>query len=136
MISNNYNYILSTIFFLSSITFSYAQKIPDFINSEDLKNVKFKCLKESEVYSEKEQKYIDILWKESLQYLEAYAVALTTSPAGSSCIDSDVATYETVDGISNLCVMERRDMQLMVKNIYYPAQSCGCKSLLRCKRQC
>jgi len=118
MISNNYNYILSTIFFLSFITFSYAQKVPDFINPEDLKNVKFKCLEESEVYSEEEQKYIDILWNESLQYLEAYAVALTTSPDGSSCIDSDVATYETVDGISQLCVMERRDMQLMVKNIY------------------
>ncbi|WP_026915824.1 dimethylsulfonioproprionate lyase family protein [Christiangramia portivictoriae] len=111
-------YLLSVMIALTAYNFSYAQKIPDFIDPDELKNAKFECLEESEVYSEEEQKYIDILWKESLQYLEAYAVALTTSPEGSKCQNSDVATYETVDGISKLCIMDRRDMQLMVKNIY------------------
>jgi hypothetical protein len=97
---------------------SFGQEIPDFINPEDLKYVDCKCLEKEVKYSKKEQKYIDILWEESLRYLKAYAIALTTSPEGGKCINSDEATYETVDGFKKMCVMDRRDMQLLVKHIY------------------
>ena len=96
----------------------YAQKVPDFIAPEDLKDIDCKCLEKEVKYSKEEQKYIDILWEESLKYLEAYVTALTTSPEGSNCLQSDVATYETVDGFKKMCVMDRRDMQLLVKHIY------------------
>lgn len=103
---------------LGLMSLSYGQDVPDFINPEDLKDIDCKCLEKKVKYSKKEQKYIDILWEEALKYLEAYAVALTTSPEGSKCINSDEATYETVDGFKTMCVMDRRDMQLLVKHIY------------------
>lgn len=112
-----FKYILTSLCF-SLFSISYAQDIPDFINPEDLKDVDCKCLEKRVKYSKEEQKYIDILWEESLKYLEAYVVALTTSPEGSNCINSDEATYETVDGFKKMCVMDRRDMQLLVKHIY------------------
>lgn len=110
-------YTLSICMLLITIKLT-AQEIPDFINPEDLKNTSFKCLESPVTYSKKEQKYIDILWDESMKYLEAYVTALTTSPEGGNCLNSDVATYETVDGLKKMCVMERRDMQLLVKHIY------------------
>jgi len=105
----------TAIFFFSAIQ---AQDIPDFLDADDLKDIDCKCLEKPVEYSKEEQKYIDILWEESLKYLEAYAVALTTSPAGSYCIHSDQATYETVGGFKKICIMDRRDMQLLVKHIY------------------
>ena len=106
------------VVFIFSYNFTSAQKIPDFLNPEDLKNVNCKCLEQEVKYTKQEQKYIDILWEESLRFLEAYAIALTTSPEGSNCIQSDVATYETVDGFKKMCIMDRRDMQILVKQIY------------------
>jgi len=97
---------------------SYSQAVPDFIDPEDLDDIDCKCLEKRVKYSKEEQKYVDILWNETLKYLEAYATALTTSPEGSYCQDSDVATYETVDGFKKMCVMDRRDMQLLVKHVY------------------
>jgi len=96
----------------------YAQdlEIPDFIDKADIENFDCKCLKEEVKYSKKEQENIDILWKESLQYLKAYAIALTTSTG--KCVNSDEAIYETADGHKKMCVMDQRDMQLMVKHIY------------------
>ncbi|WP_206186843.1 cupin domain-containing protein [Winogradskyella aurantia] len=117
MISNTIKSLI-TLTTAVLINVSYAQDIPDFINPEDLKDVECKCLEKKVKYSKQEQKYIDILWEESLKYLEAYAVALTTAPEGSKCINSDEATYETVDGFKKMCVMDRRDMQLLVKHIY------------------
>ena len=114
----------NTLIFIISLTITlgmskmHAQEVPDFINPDDLKDIDCKCLEKEVKYSKNEQKYIDILWEESLKYLEAYAVALTTSPEGSKCINSDEATYETVDGFKKMCVMDRRDMQLLVKHIY------------------
>jgi len=107
--------VLAGILFSSTI---YAQKVPDFINPDDLKDIDCKCLEKEVKYNKEEQKYIDILWEESLKYLEAYVTALTTSPEGSNCLQSDVATFETVDGFKKMCVMDRRDMQLLVKHIY------------------
>lgn len=96
--------------------FSQERKIPDFIAQEDVANFNCKCLEEEVQYSAEDQKYIDILWDETLKYLEAYAVALTTSKG--NCVNSDEAIYETADGINRLCIMERRDVQLVVKHIY------------------
>jgi hypothetical protein len=112
---------LKLIFVLAGTLISstiYAQKVPDFIAPEELNDIDCKCLEKEVKYSKEEQKYIDILWEESLKYLEAYVTALTTSPEGSNCLQSDVATYETVDGFKKMCVMDRRDMQLLVKHIY------------------
>ncbi|PWJ42419.1 cupin domain-containing protein [Sediminitomix flava] len=111
------------ISFLLSFHFqlSFSQnipEIPDFLDPEDLKNIDCKCLEKEVKYSKEDQRYIDILWGESLKYLNAFVIALTTTPEGSNCIDSDVATYETVDGFKKMCIMDRRDMQLMVKHIY------------------
>ncbi|MCE2612853.1 hypothetical protein LVD13_07715 [Flavobacteriaceae bacterium D16] len=117
MTTHLFKYILSALC-IFVVGISYAQDIPDFINPDDLKDIDCKCLEKEVKYNKKEQKYIDILWEESLKYLEAYVVALTTSPEGSNCINSDEATYETVDGFKKMCVMDRRDMQLLVKHIY------------------
>jgi hypothetical protein len=85
------------------ITVSHAQEIPDFINPEDLKDVDCKCLEKEVKYTKEEQKYIDILWEESLKYLAAYAKALTTSPEDSPCINSDEATLKPWMGLKK-CV--------------------------------
>lgn len=90
---------------------------PDFIDVEELKNAEFKCLEKEVKHSKEDQKYIDILWDESLQYLNAYAVALTTSTSD-NCRQSDEAIWETVDGVKKMCIMDQRDMQIMVKHIW------------------
>lgn len=96
----------------------YAQdlEIPDFIDKAEIENFECKCFAKEVKYSKKEQEYVDILWDETLQYLKSYAIALTTSVG--DCVNSDEAIYETADGLDKLCVMEKRDMQLMVKHIY------------------
>ena len=108
------------LFVILTITFSglYAQdiEIPDFIDKSEIENFDCKCLEKEVKYSKEDQKYIDVLWEESLQFLEAYAIALTTSTG--KCVNSDEAIYETADGHKSLCVMDQRDMQLMVKQIY------------------
>lgn len=93
-------------------------ELPDFIDLEELKNPCFECFQEEVKYSKEDQKYIDILWDEALQYLDAYAIALTTSTA-EGCHQSDQAIWETVGGVSKkMCIMDQRDMQIMVKHIW------------------
>ena len=91
-------------------------KIPDFLDSEEIENFDCKCSEDEVIYSKEDQKHIDVLWNESMQYLKAYAIALTTTTG--KCIASDEAIYETTDGHKKICVMDEKDMQLMVKHIY------------------
>lgn len=100
------------------ITNCSASTIPDFLDKKDIEGAEFKCLGDEVHYTPNDQKYVDILWSESLKYLEAYAEALTHSIAG-NCINSDVATVDTTNGNgTKMCIMDRRDMKLLVKNIY------------------
>ena len=94
-----------------------AADIPDFLDSKEVKSAEFVCLGEQPSYSAKDQKYIDTLWSETLSYLEAYAVALTNDQS-SGCLNSDTALIDSTEGGQSMCVMDRRDMKLMVKNIY------------------
>ncbi len=94
-----------------------ALDVPDFLDADDIANAEFKCLTDPVQYSSSDQKYVDILWDETLSYLNAYAKALTND-ANSGCINSDSAIYETAGGVKRMCIMDRRDMKLMVKNIY------------------
>ncbi|GGI82435.1 hypothetical protein [Shewanella gelidii] len=94
-----------------------SAEIPDFLDANDIENAEFKCLTEPATYSEQDQKYVDMLWDETLQYLQGYAIALTND-AESGCINSDKTVYETAGGVKKMCIMDRRDMKLMVKNIY------------------
>ncbi len=94
-----------------------AAELPDFLDPDDINDADFRCLTDPTNYSESDQKQVDILWDETLQYLKAYAVALTND-ANSGCINSDLTIYETAGGVKRMCIMDRRDMKLMVKNIY------------------
>ncbi|ABV89247.1 hypothetical protein [Shewanella pealeana] len=94
-----------------------AAELPDFLDANDINNAQFQCLGESPKYSGEDQKYIDILWDETLTYLRAYAAALTNDQ-NSGCLNSDTAMVDSTEGGQNMCVMDRRDMKLMVKNIY------------------
>ena len=70
----NSKLVLATILLSNSVV---AADIPDFLDKNDINNAQFQCLGDSPQYSAKDQKYIDILWDETLTYLEAYAIALT-----------------------------------------------------------
>jgi hypothetical protein len=91
--------------------------IPDFLDPDDITDAEFKCLTEPASYSDADQKYVDILWQETIRYLDAYAKALTND-AQSGCVNSDLAIYETAPEAKRMCIMDRRDMKIMVKNIY------------------
>ncbi|TKB58309.1 cupin domain-containing protein [Ferrimonas aestuarii] len=97
-----------------------AIEIPDFLDKKEIENATFKCLTEEQKYSAADQKYVDILWQETLKYLEGYAVALSTSDG--NCRNSDLTMYQTnthdLKGPQYMCIMDRRDMKLMVKHIY------------------
>lgn len=54
-----------------------AEKLPDFLDSADIENASFVCLGETPEYSKQDQKYVDILWDETLRYLNGFAQALT-----------------------------------------------------------
>ena len=94
-----------------------ATEIPDFLDTNEINSAQFTCLGEKPTYSTADQKYVDMLWQETLTYLEAYAVALTNGQAN-DCLNSDVAMVDSTEGGQSMCVMDRRDMKLMVKNIY------------------
>jgi hypothetical protein len=94
-----------------------ASELPSFLDSNDINNAEFTCLDEKSQYDKDDQKYVDILWNETLQYLQSYAVALTNSE-NSPCLNSDQAMYDSTEGGKNMCIMDRRDMKLLVKNIY------------------
>nr|WP_090368366.1 hypothetical protein [Ferrimonas sediminum] len=97
-----------------------AADIPDFLDKKEIQNAEFKCLGEPANYSKEEQKYVDILWQETLKYLQGYAVALSTTDG--NCRNSDQSMYQTnthdLKGPQYMCIMDRRDMKLMVKHIY------------------
>ncbi|MFT5789327.1 MAG: hypothetical protein ACI8SJ_001443 [Shewanella sp.] len=94
-----------------------AADIPDFLDANEINAAKFSCLGEQSKYSAEDQKYVDILWDETLTYLKAYAIALTNDQA-SGCLNSDSAMIDSTEGGQHICLMDRRDMKLMVKNIY------------------
>lgn len=109
-----YNMLLVTMLLSSS---SIANELPSFLDSNDINDAEFICLGEEQAYSKSDQKYVDILWDETLQYLQSYAIALTNSENG-PCLHSDLAMYDSTEGGKNMCIMDRRDMKLLVKNIY------------------
>lgn len=94
-----------------------ALEVPDFLDPKDVVDAEFTCLTEAAEYQVSEQKYVDILWNETLSYLDAYAKALTND-ASSGCINSDSTIFETAGGERRMCIMDRRDMKILVKNIY------------------
>lgn len=94
-----------------------ASELPDFLDVNDINNAVFKCLGDAPTYSKVDQKYVDQLWDETLTYLRAYASALTNGEK-SHCLNSDEALFDSTEGGKKICVMDRRDMKLMVKNIY------------------
>ncbi len=94
-----------------------AADIPDFLDVDEITNSEFKCLTDPANYSPADQKHVDLLWDETLSYLNAYAKALTNDE-NSGCLNSDSTIYETAGGVKRMCIMDRRDMKLMVKNIY------------------
>lgn len=98
-------------------TSSLAADIPDFLDAADIEGATFTCLTEEAHYDAEGQKQVDVLWQETLQYLDAYAKALTNDTA-SHCLNSDESIYETAGGIKRMCIMDRRDMKNMVKSIY------------------
>jgi len=107
---------LGAVIVLLSFISCNALEIPSFLDEKDIKNAEFKCLTKPVKYSKKDQKYVDILWDETLTYIKAYALALTNGEV-SECLNSDEAVYDTTQK-KRICVMDRRDMKTMVKNIY------------------
>ncbi|QYJ93546.1 hypothetical protein [Shewanella spartinae] len=102
---------------LLSANGAMAASLPDFLDQQDIDNAEFKCLGAPVEYSAADQKYVDMLWDETLTYLKAYAIALTNGE-NSHCLNSDEALFDTTQGGQKICIMDRRDMKLMVKNIY------------------
>ncbi|TVP14579.1 hypothetical protein [Shewanella sp. KCT] len=102
---------------LLSANGAMAASLPDFVDQRDIDNAEFKCLGAPVEYSAADQQYVDMLWDETLTYLKAYAVALTNGE-NSHCLNSDEALFDTTQGGQKICIMDRRDMKLMVKNIY------------------
>ena len=96
---------------------SNANELPSFLDKTDILNAEFQCLGSTKTYKKDEQKYIDILWNETLSYLNAYALALTNSNQN-KCLNSDEAMIESTSGVKKMCIMDRKDMKNMVKNIY------------------
>lgn len=120
MRGNVLSMVLGSCFMLLGV-WANAQEdlvLPDFIAKEDVVDVDCKCLEKEVKYSKEEQKYIDILWEESMLYLRGLAEALTKNPEEGGCRQSDVAVFETLGGVKRMCIMDRRDMQLLVKQIY------------------
>ncbi|GIU19091.1 hypothetical protein [Shewanella sp. MBTL60-007] len=109
-----FNFLFGSLLLSTSVV---AADIPDFLDKNDIENAQFQCLGDSPQYSARDQKYIDILWDETLSYLQAYAVALTNDQV-SGCLNSDTAMIDSTEGGQHICVMDRRDMKQMVKNIY------------------
>jgi len=102
--------------FLSVVANATALEIPNFLDKKEIANSEFKCLGEVPKFSAEDQKNIDLLWEETLTYLKGYALALTNGDI-SRCMDSDESIYDTTE-MKKMCIMDRRDMRLMVKNIY------------------
>lgn len=114
---NKYIKGVSVLLGLTLMLEAQASELPNFLDKKDIQNAEFKCLTKPASYTVEEQKNVDILWNETLQYLNAYAIALTNA-SQSDCLDSDKAMIDTSDDIKKMCIMDRRDMRLMVKNIH------------------
>lgn len=89
-----YNVLLMAMLLSGSCV---ANELPSFLDANDINNAEFSCLEAEQTYSKNDQKYVDILWNETLQYLQSYAVALTNSENG-PCLNSDEAMYDSTDG--------------------------------------
>lgn len=110
-------FISNFILGLSFIVSAQANELPTFLDKNDIMNAEFKCLSTPKKYKKEEQKYVDTLWHETLLYLNAYAQALTNSD-NNNCLNSDEAMIDSTNGVKRMCIMDRRDMKLLVKNIY------------------
>lgn len=114
---------MSLRFLLASICLSVSCiaadfSIPSFLDEKDIKEATFTCLASTpEEYSAEDQQYLDVLWKETLTFIRAYAIALTNGSL-SHCYHSDKAIYDTTIKDNSMCIMDQRDMRIMVKNIY------------------
>jgi hypothetical protein len=108
---------LGVILILTNLLYNAALEIPNYLDKNDILNAEFKCLSKPVKYNKKDQKYVDILWDETLVYLKAYALALTNGDLN-HCMNSDEAIYDTTKKDQKMCIMDRRDMKNMVKNIY------------------
>ncbi|ADG94415.1 conserved hypothetical protein [Arcobacter nitrofigilis DSM 7299] len=108
---------LGVILILTNLLYGAGLEIPNYLDKKDILNAEFKCLSEPVKYNKKDQKYVDILWDETLVYLKAYALALTNGDLN-HCMSSDEAIYDTTKKDNKMCIMDRRDMKNMVKNIY------------------
>jgi len=109
--------VVSLILGVSLMVSLQASELPNFLDKKDIINAEFKCLGTTKKYNKEEQKHIDVLWDETLSYLNAYAQALTNS-SQSQCLNSDEAMIDSTNGVKKMCIMDRRDMKILVKNIY------------------
>ena len=67
--------VSSLILGLSLIVNSQTSELPNFLDKKNILNADFKCLDSSSKYTKDEQKHINVLWDETLSYLNAYAQA-------------------------------------------------------------
>lgn len=113
-----YNYLSILMISLCS---PVAIALPTYIDTESVNDAEFSCINEPVEYSVSEQKLVDVLWEETLTYLEGYARALTKSD-NSTCKNSALAITETnnpdLSGPNYQCIMDNIDMQVMVKHIH------------------
>lgn len=107
---------------LSTAAISTASDLPLFLDKDDVTNASFICSAPDNDINIEDQKYADVLWGETLQFLEGYAKALTTETV-ENCLYSDSALYDTSEGEKTLCITERRDVKNMIKNIYQILQN-------------
>lgn len=98
-----------------------AYELPSFIDPADIEDAKLECINQPVSYSDTEQKYVDMLWQETLEYIEGYAIGLTHGNSN-SCTNSALSITETntpdMHGPHHECIMSNLDMQRMVKEIY------------------
>lgn len=94
---------LGVILILTNLLYGAGLEIPNYLDKKDILNAEFKCLSEPVKYNKKDQKYVDILWDETLVYLKAYALALTNGDLN-HCMSSDEAIYDTTKKIIK-CVL-------------------------------
>ncbi|MDX7985835.1 hypothetical protein FE392_00540 [Xenorhabdus sp. 12] len=104
---------------LSSNAFSIG--IPDFLDKSEMSNAEFKCLAEQPSYTQEEAEFVNLLWDESIKYLEGYVKALSKN-ADNKCTHSAIAVTETnsalLTGPTRQCIMDNVDMQRLVKHVY------------------
>ncbi|WP_426576147.1 dimethylsulfonioproprionate lyase family protein [Xenorhabdus stockiae] len=109
--------LLSSLFSTSA----FSIDLPNFIDKNEINNAEFKCLTTQPNYTPEEMKLVNLLWDESIKYLEGYVKAITTS-TDSQCLNSAISVIETntpqLTGPTRQCIMDNVDMQRLVKHVY------------------